>query len=116
MAARFATQVRRTNRRFSTVAARPAHRLCSHQPQPTVVSLSIGPTLSIRPTRTHATVWRLTMTRKLGRLVAFLSFTVLVSCATPPTPGVTSVTIDGGDRNVELGESLTLTATVEGIG
>jgi len=26
------------------------------------------------------------------------------------------VTIDGGDRNVELGESLTLTATVEGIG
>src|SRR5690606_27009950 len=27
-----------------------------------------------------------------------------------------SVTIDGGDRNVELGESLTLTATVEGIG
>jgi hypothetical protein len=56
------------------------------------------------------------MTRKPGRLVAFLTLIALFSCSTPATPGVTSVTIDGGDRNVELGESLTLTATVEATG
>lgn len=56
------------------------------------------------------------MTRKLGRLVAYLFLTALISCAVPATSGVASVTIDGGDRNVELGESLTLTATVEAVG
>jgi len=56
------------------------------------------------------------MTRKLGRIVAYLSLIALVSCAAPATPGVTSVTIDGGDRTVELGESVALTATVEAAG
>ncbi|TVR97545.1 MAG: hypothetical protein EA416_00535 [Trueperaceae bacterium] len=37
----------------------------------------------------------------------------LAACATPSPSGVTSVTIDGGDRTIVVGDALTLTATVD---
>ncbi len=53
----------------------------------------------------------------IARLIAAVTVVTLIACGSPP-PGntVTSVTIDGGDRSIVLGDAPTLTATVEVTG
>ena len=50
----------------------------------------------------------------ITRLIAAAAIATLIACGSPPPAGtVTSVTIDGGDRTIVLGDAPTLTAAVE---
>jgi hypothetical protein len=50
----------------------------------------------------------------ITRLLVTLTLAALIACGSPPpASSVTSVSIDGGDRTIVVGDSLTLTATVE---
>jgi hypothetical protein len=50
------------------------------------------------------------------RLICVIAITGLIGCGAPTPASVTNVTIDGGDRTVEVGGALTLTATVTATG
>jgi len=57
------------------------------------------------------------MPTAIARLIAAAAIATLVACGgPPPANAVTSVTIDGGDRTILLGDTPTLTATVEVTG
>ena len=53
----------------------------------------------------------------ITRFIAGLTLATLVACGSPsPISAVTSVTIQGGDRTIVLGDPLTLTATITTTG
>ena len=53
----------------------------------------------------------------IRRLIAGIALATLIACTPgPPASTVTSVTIDDGDRTIVLGDTPTLTATVEATG
>lgn len=57
------------------------------------------------------------MPTAIARLCAAVAIATLIACGSPPPANtVTSVTIDGGDRTIVLGDTPTLTATVEVTG
>jgi len=57
------------------------------------------------------------MPTAIARLIAGITVATLIACGNPPPANtVTSVTIDGGDRAIVLGDTPTLTATVEVTG
>ena len=56
------------------------------------------------------------MLRTIPRLIATAAIATLLGCTSTGTGAITNVTIDGGDRTIVLGDSLTLTATVDVTG